>query len=35
MERWVILQSGAEEERSNGGTNEILTSENGSNDKDK
>ena len=35
MERWVMLQSGAEEERSNGGRKEIFTSEKGSSDKDK
>lgn len=35
MERWVMPESGADEERSKGGTKEILTSEKGSSDKEK
>jgi len=34
-ERWVMLESGAEEERSKGGMKDIFTSEKGSRDKEK
>ena len=35
IERWVMLVSGMDEERSKGGTKDIFTSEKGSRDKEK